>query len=182
MFEIDIDCHLVDWLGLLNSVVLCNWLIASKIWWLVHIKPDTWKRYFLIQPIELFLPKFWRVGMQVINEMHFSWPYFSNVILSWVVHTFQKHVQSLTLVNAFPVQKRNSHINQRNPMKIFLFQQTLQYIWRISCLIDSKNCLLLHVIQIIPHGIQRQIVFFIIFDDRSEHIDVFIAPSALMPA
>ena len=39
VFEVDVDCHLVDTFGLLDFIVLDGWLVSSKVGWFIHVKP-----------------------------------------------------------------------------------------------------------------------------------------------
>lgn len=182
MLKVHINGHHVDGLGLLDSECLVDWFISPKVGWFVHIEPYAGKWNLLIQSVQLSFPKIGSIWMQIINEMNSTRPDLSNIIIFRMTNILQEHIQLPTQLNTFMIQQRNTNINQRNPMKIFLNQKFLKLLRWIIRLINCKNGLLIHIIEVIPHRIDWNVMVSIVFNDIFEGSKPFITPSTLMPS
>jgi hypothetical protein len=162
VLKINIYCHHIDWLALLNFIGLMHWLIAFKVGRLIHIKPNSREFNFLIKSSELILPKFRGIRMQIINEINLSGPDLTNIISRRMIVSYKNiHLSSLNYTGL--IMYWYPYVYQRDVMKRFLLKKIIEFCRWIRTLTDCKYLFFIHVIQVSPHRIYWQIILFIFF-------------------
>lgn len=58
--------------------------------------------------------------MKIVYEMNSARPNLTDVVLVGMTYIFQKHIKLFPQIYALLVWKRNSHIDQGNPMEILI--------------------------------------------------------------
>jgi len=151
----------------------------------IHIKPNSIYRKNFIELLKLFNPEICGVGMKPINESCIAWPYFS---LSWLISVSTRHVNLLTQSSLIGGRSHilcNSSINNGN--KVFSFSmQRLNVVlssnsW-ISRIIECEVPIQVHIINISPHSIQRNVILIIAISDIFPLIQIMITIPALVPS
>ena len=141
--------------GRLASSFTCTIAEVSQ---LIHIKPNTTELYLFIEIVEHILPILRSIGMEEINEGSRSWPNFTHI---WFFSTgipnvdipFQTFLIGASTIFDTGVDNRNVSVSLKNLVHLIEWE---------SFLIDCEILVVDHVIDIVPDGIKRNAVLFVV--------------------
>lgn len=133
-----------------------------------------------MQSLQLPLPEKSGIGMQVVDEVHRPRPHLPSVVFIRIDGVFEEDVHFLTSYHGFAIVDGHSHVQKRHKVQFFIFDQSIELLGRMGVFVDRENHLPVHVLQIRPEGVQRNVVFVV----SSHHLfnlrERFIAPTALV--
>ena len=95
--------------------------------------------------------------MQEVNKMDLPRPYFSHIIFisDWI---FQEDIQAFPRFHSIIIMHRHPSINQGHKMHLVLLHHPIQHTSSMCMLIDCKYHLSVHVVQVRPNSVNRQIM------------------------
>lgn len=106
------DSHFVDIFVFLNLEGLKSLLASSEVGWLVHVQPDARKLNLPVKPVEVPLPVFGCIGMQKVDIVDLSGPYFPPVELPISGALPQKYLHRFAPLGWDAVRNSHGHIHQ----------------------------------------------------------------------
>ena len=133
-----------------------------------------------MQSLELSLPEKSGIGMQIVHEVHSPRPHLPSVVFIRIYTIFEENVHFLTSQHGLAIVDGHSHVQKRHKVQFFIFDQSIELFGRMGVFVDSEDHLPVHVLQIRPESVQRNVILVVfphhLFNLRKR----FIPPTTLV--
>mmetsp|Transcript_10601 Transcript_10601/g.20456 ORF Transcript_10601/g.20456 Transcript_10601/m.20456 type:complete len:277 (-) Transcript_10601:647-1477(-) len=157
-------------------------LSVAEVAGFVHVKPQTIVLNKPLQVAEHRLPVCCSIGVRPVNEGSWSRPYISykNPVFVWAL---QEDVHASSVIEGYVVDVCNSTVQDRDIVLRHVVE-SVHKGWQACevCLIDGEVGIVLHVVDVAPEHVQRQVVFSVVAYNPLKSCGVGVAPPALVPS
>ena len=100
--------------------------------------------------------------MQVIYEVHHTGPHLTRIVFPFIPVIPQENIQLLTTVDSLTIMDGHSNIQQGHEMQVLILNEGIDLAGGVRFLVDCKDHLIVHILQIRPEGIQRDVMLIVL--------------------
>lgn len=112
--------------------------------------------------------------------MNISRPHFCCVIFVIIIRILKENSKLLACIHSNVIIHRYSHIQQRHKTQILTLHEVVDLSGGMGALVDCEDHLFVHVFEIGPEDVERDVVLVVFADYLADLRDGFVAPTALM--